>query len=119
MRREITNPQLLDTIRFLKEKAKQHKARIWELAAEQLSKPRRGRAVLNLNHISRASVAQSKVLVPGKVLGDGSLKHPVVVGAFEFSERARTKIEDAGGKCLTIKELVIHNPRGSKVLILR
>lgn len=119
MRREITNPQLLDTVRFLKEKAKQQKARIWQLAAEQLSKPRKGRAVLNLNQISRASAAQSKVLVLGKVLGDGSLKHPVVVAAFQFSQRARTKIEEAGGKCLTIKQLVADNPRGSKVLILR
>lgn len=119
MRRIITNPELLETVRFLKVKARQDKSRIWEVAAEQLSRPRGRRAVLDLNHISRASSANSVVLVLGKVLGDGMLKHPVVVGAFHFSQTAKAKIEEAGGKCVTIKDLVSEYPKGSKVQILR
>jgi large subunit ribosomal protein L18e len=119
MRRTITNPELLETIRFLKVKARQDKSRIWELAAEQLSRPRGRRAVLDLNHISRASSANSVVLVPGKVLGDGMLKHAVVIGAFHFSQTAKAKIEEAGGKCVTIRDLVGKYPKGSKVQILR
>ena len=119
MRRTITNPELLETVRFLKVKARQDKSKIWETVAEQLLRPRGGRAVLNLNHISRASAANSVVLVPGKVLGDGLLKHPVVVGAFHFSQTAKTKIEEAGGKCVTIENLVNTHPKGSKVQILR
>ncbi len=119
MRRTITNPELLETIRFLKVKARQDKSKIWESAAEQLSRPRGRRAVLDLNHISRVSAANSVVLVPGKVLGDGLLKHPVVVGAFHFSQTAKTKIEEAGGKCVTIENLVKEYPKGSKVQILR
>jgi len=119
MRRTITNPELLETIRFLKVKARQDKSKIWESAAEQLSRPRGRRAVLDLNHISRVSAANSVVLVPGKVLGDGLLKHPVVVGAFRFSQTAKTKIEEAGGKCITIENLVNKYPKGSKVQILR
>jgi large subunit ribosomal protein L18e len=119
MRRTITNPELLETVRFLKVKGRQDKSKIWESAAEQLSRPRGRRAVLNLNHISRASAANSVVLVPGKVLGDGLLKHPVVVGAFHFSQTAKTKIEEAGGKCITIEKLVKEYPKGSKVQILR
>lgn len=119
MRRMITNPELLETVRFLKVKARQDKSRIWETAAEQLSSPRGRRAVLDLNHISRSSSANSVVLVPGKVLGDGMLKHPVVVGAFHFSQTAKAKIEEAGGKCVTIRDLVNKYPKGSKVQILR
>jgi large subunit ribosomal protein L18e len=119
MRRTITNPELLETVRFLKVKARQDKSKIWESVAEQLSRSRGRRAVLNLNHISRASAANSVVLVPGKVLGDGLLKHPVVVGAFHFSQTAKTKIEEAGGKCITIENLVNTHPKGSKVQILR
>jgi large subunit ribosomal protein L18e len=119
MRRTITNPELVETIRFLKVKARENKSKIWKIAAEQLSRPRGGRAVLNLNHISRASSPDSIVLIPGKVLGDGILKHPVVVGAFHFSQTAKTKIEQAGGKCTTIRDLVDSNPKGSKVQILR
>lgn len=119
MHRDITNTELLDTIRFLKVKARENKSDIWQLAAEQLSRPRQGRAVLNLNHISRAVPKDTAVLVPGKVLGDGILKHPVVVGAFHFSRTAKEKIEQAGGKCVTIEDLVSRYPKGSKVRILR
>ena len=119
MRRTITNAELLDTVHFLKVKAREDKSGIWRVAAEQLSSSRSRRPVLDLNHISRVSSPNSVVLVPGKVLGDGSLKHPVVVGAFHFSQTAKTKIEGAGGKCLTIKDLISQHPKGSKVKILR
>lgn len=119
MKRLITNPELLETIRFLKTTARANKSTIWEVAAEQLSSSRARRAELNLNHISRASAADSVVLVPGKVLGDGALRHPVTVGAFQFSQTAKAKIEQAGGKCITIKDLASRYPKGSKIQLLR
>lgn len=119
MRRKITNPELLETIKLLRSKATESKAEIWDTVAEELSSSRARRAQLNLNHISRATAKDSVVLVPGKVLGDGALRHPVVVSAFRFSETARAKIEQAGGKCVTIKDLVSRYPKGSKIQILR
>ena len=119
MRRVITNPVLLDTIKFLKVQARENKARIWAVTAESLSRPRGSRAVLNLNHISRASKRYALVLVPGKVLAAGYIKHPVTVGAFQFSQAAKTKIERAGGKCIAIKDFVSKYPKGSNALILR
>jgi large subunit ribosomal protein L18e len=118
MRRIITNPELLETIRFLKVKARENKAKIWAVTAESLSGPRR-KAVLNLNHISRASKHDALVLVPGKVLAAGYIKHPVIVGAFQFSQAAKAKIERAGGKCIPIKDFVSMYPKGSNVLVLR
>jgi len=119
MRRVITNVELNDTVRFLKVKARENKARIWTVLAEQLSRPRSNRAVLNLNHISRASKSNAVVLVPGKVLASGYIKHPVTVGAFQFSHEAKSKIERAGGKCLGIRDFVEKHPKGSNVQILR
>ena len=112
MRHVITNPELLDTIKFLKVQARENKARIWAVTAESLSRPRGRRAVLNLNHISRASKRDALVLVPGKVLAAGYIKHPVTVGAFQFSQTAKTKIERAGGKCIAIKDFVSKYPKG-------
>jgi len=117
--RVITNPELLDTIRFLKVQSRKNKAEIWAVTAEYLSGPRRNRAVLDLNHIARATKRDAFVLVPGKVLSSGYIKHPVTVGAFQFSQAAKTKIERAGGKCVAIKDFVTKNPKGSNVLILR
>lgn len=119
MRRMITNPELLDTIRFLKVKARENKAKIWSVTAESLSKSRRNRAELNLNHISRASKPDALVVVPGKILAAGYIKHPVTVGAFQFSPAAKMKIEQAGGRCIAIKDFVSQHPKGSNVLILR
>ena len=119
MRRVITNTELNDTIRFLKVKARENKARIWSLAADQLSRPRRGRAVLDLNHISRSTKPDSIVLVAGKLLGSGVIKHRVVIGAFAYSQSAREKVERAGGQCMTIEDFVTRYPKGSNVTIMR
>lgn len=119
MRREITNSELNETVSFLKVKARENKARIWSVTAEQLSRPRGRRAVLDLTHISRASKPDAVVLVPGKVLASGFIKHPVTVGAFQFSHDAMSKIEKAGGKCIGIKDFVAKYPKGSNVQILR
>jgi len=35
---------------------------------------------------------------PVKMLGDGELKHPLTVKAHKFSDKARSKIEAAGGR---------------------
>ena len=58
------------------------------------------------------------IIVPGKVLGSGSLNHSLTVAAFSFSESAREIIEQAKGKCLTIKELVQKNPKAKDVKII-
>jgi len=119
MRRVISNSELNETVRFLKVKARENKAKIWRVIAEQLSQPRGRRATMNLNHISRASKPDAVVLVPGKVLASGDLKHPVTVGAFQFSQDAKSKIEGVGGKCIGIKDFVEKYPKGSNVQILR
>jgi len=118
MRQPIANPELEETIRFLKVKAKESKARIWKVAAEYLSRPSRSRAVLNLSRIAREADPDTLVLVPGKVLGAGLIDRPVTVGAFQFSKSAKAKIEQAGGKCLHIKDFAALHPKGSKVQIL-
>jgi len=119
VRRTITSSELNDTVSFLKVKARENKARIWSVTAEQLSRPRGRRAVLDLTHISRVSKPDAIVLIPGKVLASGYMKHPVTVGAFQFSHDARSKIEKAGGKCIGIKDFVAKYPKGSNVQILR
>ncbi|RMF89481.1 MAG: 50S ribosomal protein L18e, partial [Methanobacteriota archaeon] len=57
------------------------------------------------------------VAVPGKVLGSGTIAHPLTVAACSFTASAREKITAAGGRCLSIEELVKENPKGSGVRI--
>ena len=42
----------------------------------------------------------------------------IEVAAWKFSKTAREKIEKAGGKCYSIRELVEKNPKGSNVRII-
>ena len=119
MRREITNPELNETIAALKRKGRQSKARIWLRAAELLGKPKRARVAINVSRIARNTKKGDIVVVPGKVLASGSISHAVHIGAFNFSQTARSKIEKAGGSCASLTKLADDHPKGSKVKILR
>ncbi|RLF16634.1 MAG: 50S ribosomal protein L18e [Thermoprotei archaeon] len=115
---KATNPQLRSLVYFLRKSWRQHGARIWLDVAKRLARPRRRRIAVNLSRINRYTGEGDVVVVPGKVLGFGTLEHPVTVAAFSFSKSAREKIEAAKGKCLSIKELVELNPKGSRVKII-
>lgn len=114
----ITDPRLLELIRFLKKKARENKAVIWRDIAERLAVSRRRRIAVNLSRINRYTEKGDVVIVPGKVLGAGKLEHKVTIAAFSFSETAKNKILKAKGKCLTIQDLVKKNPKGSNVKII-
>jgi len=43
---------------------------------------------------------------------------PVKVAALSFSETAKKKLLEAGGKCMKIEELLKENPKGSRVRIM-
>ena len=58
------------------------------------------------------------VLVPGKLLGSGEVSAKHDVAAYSVSAGAREKIEAAGGRILSLAELMNENPNGSGVYIL-
>ena len=103
---------------MLKKKSKSSKSAIWLDISKKLSKSRRRRITVNISRIARYTNENDEVIVPGKVLGAGSIEHPVKVAALNFSDKARVKILKSKGKCLTIKELVETNPKGTKVIVM-
>jgi len=115
---KVTNPELIRLIRFLKKKSRENDAAIWRRVADMLLKPKRRRIAVNVSRINRYTKENDEVVVPGKVLGSGMINHPVRVAAFSFTNKARMKILEAKGECLTIAELVEANPKGSNVKII-
>jgi large subunit ribosomal protein L18e len=113
-----TNPQINQLISILKEKSYQEEAALWKDLARRLEKPTRKNAEVNLSRINRNTIQEETVLVPGKVLGSGSLDHKVRVAALDFSQSAAAKIVGAGGECLDINQLLEENPKGSKIRII-
>lgn len=116
---KTTNPELIKLIKFLKIQSREKKAEIWRATAEILAKSRRGRVAVNLSRINRNTQKNDVVAVPGKVLGAGTLNHPITVAAFAFSEKAKEKILAAKGKYLSLIDLAEKNPEGSNVKIIR
>lgn len=91
---------------------------IWKAVALGLNRPTRKKYEVNLFLIEKFADLDGIVVVPGSVLGNGEIKKKVTVAAMKFSDEAKKKIENAGGKCLGIRELFEKNPKGSGVKIL-
>ena len=98
--------------------AAKNDAPIWKDIAERLAKPRRLYAEVNVSKIDKYAKEGEYIVVPGKVLGGGKISKVVKVAALSFSESARRKIEEAGGVCMSIFELLKENPSGSNVRIM-
>jgi len=114
-----TDPNIVLLIDELKRESREGGTAIWRDIARRLEKPRRNWAEVNISRLEIYANDGDTIVVPGKVLGAGSLSKKLTVAAFRFSESAREMIKKAGGRNLTIEELVEENPSGSGVRIMR
>jgi large subunit ribosomal protein L18e len=102
----------------LERHSKKTKQKIWKNLSETLLSSRKNRPAVNVAVIARNSKAGSRVVVPGKVLGAGTISHGVTVAAYSFSQSARTKIMSSGGKCLGLGEFMRSTADAKDVVIL-
>jgi len=114
----VNNPDLEKAIRALRAESRKGGA-IWAALADDLDRSKRSRVAVNLSAIDRQSGAGDIVAVPGKVLGSGSLTHPVTVAAFSFSDAAREKITAAKGKAVLLTDLLTENIKPSQVKMVK
>ena len=113
-----TNQSLIALIGDLKEQSRSTGSALWRDVARRLESSRSNWAEPNLSRLSRHASTEDMVLVPGKLLGSGEVEGKPSVAAYSVSSGARTKIEGAGGRVLTIRELMKENPEGKGVRIL-
>ncbi len=113
-----SNQHLQALIQTLRKEASSQKAGLWRRIADDLERSTRQRRVVNISRINRFTKANETVIVPGKVLGTGTLNHALIIAAWSFSDGAKKRIEDAKGTCLTISDLLKKNPKASEVRIL-
>ncbi|MAG60180.1 50S ribosomal protein L18e [archaeon] len=110
------NPQMQTLLKDLQVAGRS--VALWKKVHKDLSRPSRKRSCVNLYKIAKFVREGETVIVPGKVLSVGELVKPVTVAAFNCSSAAREKITKEGGQVLSIKELLIKNPKGQKVRVL-
>jgi len=114
-----SNPRLESLIKMLKAASRENEADIWREIAGRIETSSKNHAEVNISKINRYANENETILVPGKVLAAGILTSGVKVAALNFSDAAREKITQAKGTCMTIEELVVANPKGNHVRILR
>ncbi|HEX6281906.1 MAG TPA: 50S ribosomal protein L18e [Nitrososphaera sp.] len=107
-----------NTIWTLRNAFKRNKAPIWRALQEELAGPRANRREINVRRLAQITKADEVVVVPGKVLGTGSLGHKLTVCAFSISETAAKKIIESGGRVLTFNDLINKHPDGKGVRII-
>ena len=112
-----TDPNKKMLIRKLKAYSKENEIKIWSRLAKKLSKPKRIRAEVNVSTLNRYSKPGETIVVPGKVLGSGELKHNLNIYAEAFSKSSKEMIEKLGGTCQSIEALLESNPTGKNVRI--
>ncbi|MEM3455245.1 MAG: 50S ribosomal protein L18e [Candidatus Micrarchaeia archaeon] len=110
----MKGPEKIETIRALKSLSK-GKGGLFKILSKFLKMPRRKQICVNLSKISRYSKPNSVVVVPGKVLAGGELKHKVDLVALSFSDVASKKIKASGSQIHDFDWLV---KRGAKDVIL-
>ena len=113
-----TNPMLTTLIHDLKKYSYENDVSIWKDIATRLEKSSKNWAEVNLNRINKHINDKETALVPGKVLSSGDLTKKVSIAAWSFSEKSEEKIKKAGGKTLSIEELMKSNPKGKDIRIL-
>lgn len=114
----LTDPNTRALINALRKTSTKHDANIWKRVAELVERPAKKRAIVNVGKIGRHTRAGDVVVIPGKVLGSGTLSHKVTVAALNASTSARSLIVSAGGSLISIPELLKQVPKGKGVTII-
>ncbi|MEM1873040.1 MAG: 50S ribosomal protein L18e [Acidilobaceae archaeon] len=114
-----TNALVRRLARMLRKVARENKAPAWLRVAEEIEKPRRRRVAVNLSKINRYASNGDFVVVPGKVLGVGSIAgKTLTIAALSASATALAKIKSSGCQFLTLEEAVRVNPEARNVKLI-
>ena len=113
-----SNSELVKTIDELKKASRENDAPIWKSIAKKLEGPSRNWPVVNISKLEYNLSKNGKAVIPGKMMGSGTLSKKVTVSAYSFTKSAVEKIEGAGGKCMIYNDFIKKNPTGKDVMVI-
>ncbi|MCF2141719.1 MAG: 50S ribosomal protein L18e [Candidatus Lokiarchaeota archaeon] len=105
-------------IRKLARKLWKTKRPIWRDVSKRLMAPQKNRVEINLAKINRLTQKGETIIVPGKVLANGTLEKSLTIACKAISKSARDKVAASKSELLTIEELLEKNPTGKGVRII-
>ena len=113
-----SNSELVKTVTELKKASRENDAPLWRSVAQRLEGPSSNWPSVNISKLEYKVNKNSKVLIPGKLLGSGNISKKMTVSAYSFSETAKSKVEAAGGKCVSYNDFIKTNPKGTDVVVI-
>ncbi|MCR4335016.1 MAG: 50S ribosomal protein L18e [archaeon] len=121
MRKTMAKKSTKELIVSLEKHGKKTKKKIWKSLAERLAKPTRIRAKVNVDKLNKLAKKQKGKIfvVPGKVLAMGVIDMQLNVACFEYSAKAKEKIESQKGKIISLTELIESKPKESEMVIVQ
>src|SRR3989338_11022218 len=111
--RRKTNLDLVETIIAAKKNSK------WLGIAQAISRPKRKQIKMNLDQINEQVKDGEKVVVPGKVLGEGELNKKISLVGFSFSQSAKEKLKKNKIETLELLNEIKKNPEAKNIKIIR
>lgn len=96
-------------------KAGDKNSKLWKYVYWLASKPRRTRVSVNLAKIDKYSAVSENVVVPGKVLGVGSVSKSLNIAAIEYSKDSIRKLKEA--KCNVVEISDMMKKENVKIII--
>jgi len=111
-----TNPVTKEIAQELISRGYKENSKYMIEVARLIQLPTRKRVEVNLNRLQRVCKENDTIVVPGKVLSYGILTKPLTVSALSFSKEAERKILEAGGKVLSLQELISKKQKGIRLI---
>jgi large subunit ribosomal protein L18e len=97
---------------------KKSKAPIWRVLEEHIKNHRSNKVEVNIDKLANLTTEGDIVIVPGKVLGSGTIDHKLTICTFSISRSAAKKIANTGSNIVTIDYLTEKCPDGNGVRII-
>ena len=107
-----TNPVLVNLIEDCNKLGE--KSKFWKKIYKELSKSTKRQRTVNISKLNRVTKPKENIIIPGKLLGAGELKHDLTIYAFKYSESAKNKIKNL----FSIQDLIKKNPQGKGTRII-
>lgn len=90
------------------------KSKFWKKIAKELSKSTRRQRKVNIYKLNKVTKPKEQIIIPGKLLSIGELKHDLTIYAFKYSQSTKNKIKDLH----PIQDLIKKNPKGKGTRII-
>ncbi len=107
----MKNEELEMLIRSLKKAGIENGSKIWKRVAVDLEKPSRTRRTVCINSIDKNCKTGETAVIPGKVIGNGKTKIPIVTYSASSTVMKNNNVT-------LLKDYIKKNPKGSKCRIL-